>query len=209
MKDFVLKTIPTCLVILLMVTANFAQEAIRQMPLDRMTFNSMLTSRDAAILKRHFEAQGYRENGFIQEGTTRLSGNDVEGAFTLDLATVKMQIGQNVVELSAVTLKRGEQTEVAVWAEDGAGDGTIYKVKLGLVITTPAATAKVSIMDCVKQFEGLSSCFSCVDCVKNCVQSKSKFWGKILCSARCLGPCIKCGVNVVKIVSCFIKALKG
>jgi hypothetical protein len=207
MKNFIFKTFAACLITLFTFTSSFAQEGIQQTALDGATSTRMLNTGDAVVLKQYFAAQGYREAGLNQEGTTRLSGNDTQGAFNLDITTLKMSNGRTSVEITVASVKRGLLNETSAWAQDGNGnEGSIYSVSSGRV--TAKAAAKVNILDCFKNFDS-SSCKDCFSCVKGCVQSNSKFWAKLICSVKCLGPCIKCGVNVFNLVACVIKAIKG
>lgn len=209
MKNFIFKTVAACLITLFTLTSSFAQEGIVQTALDGATSTRLLNTGDAVTLKQYFAAQGYRETGLNPEGTVRLSGADTQGAFSLDIATLKMLKGTVLVEVTVASVKRGSVSETSAWAQDGNSDeGSVYSVSSGRIASKKASL--VSVLDCIKNFgAGVSTCKDCVSCITNCIQSHSKWWAKLFCAVKCVGPCVKCGVNVYNFVSCMIKAIKG
>jgi hypothetical protein len=210
MKKSILKTITLCLVILFTQVSSFAQEGFRQSSLDNATATAMLNNADGAIITKYLVEKGFKDSGPNPKGTARLTGTDVVGDVTFDVATQMFTNGTELVELTTIAISRkGARAETTTWAESGKeGEGQIYRVINGKVAAKAAST--VTIEDCITYFNAASvNCKSCVSCIQNCVKSHSKGWAKLFCYAQCVGPCIKCGVNTYNFIKCIIQAIKG
>jgi hypothetical protein len=209
------KTITVCLVALFIHSMVSAQDII-QTSLDIAVAEKMLNANDTksanntdvVTLQKQFTKIGFKSVGINIEGTSRFTGKDGNGAFTIDFATRTYKKGAATIEVTTVLLKQGKTTETYTWAQD---ESSVYNMSNGTVAAKSASSVNAAIKVCLERHlsAGVQSCKECGDCVTNCIRTNSRFWAKFFCTFRCLGPCIRCGTNVVGFVGCMITAMKG
>ncbi|MBL7815738.1 MAG: hypothetical protein JNL70_12060 [Saprospiraceae bacterium] len=206
MKNSVSKLIAFVLFAFVTSSNMFAQ-TFTEGAFDNLSATRLLVNTEATTIKTHFTKLGFADGGLATENTKRFTGTDKVGAFTIEIASLKMRKGTSIVQLTTISLKRGTGTDVIVMAEDGSNR---YFVENGQVKTRArTSSSSSSVSDCVSQYflGTASSCSSCVTCVTGCVSSNSDWAAKAICSVKCVGSCVSCVSNLIGFIKCVIKAL--
>ncbi len=172
---------------------------------------SVSGSNDKTVLTNHFTQSGYKAAGLNQEGSTKFTGTDAQGAFVLSIITTQMKKGASVVDVTEVTLTRGNKVEKTSFAEE---NGKAFKVSNNAVRSTSAATGEVgvsSLSSCAAQFIGstTAAALKCISAVNSCVSSKSRWYAKIICTVKCVPPCLVCMGGSVSRIIAFVRCVIG
>ena len=201
-----------CLVLLFANNICFAQQFLREGKLTEKAANALLVNNDAQAITKYFSAKGFKTGKIVQEGTTSFTGRDSLGNFTINIATKKLVSGARTIELTTLAVSRGKKQEIRVLAQD---DENTYSIVKNKVKTTPVVNSQNerssgtdAITACFQAFGrgAISSCSSCINCVKGCVRGRDKWYVKAICTVRCLPPCVGCIWNVTGFVLCVFSA---
>jgi hypothetical protein len=170
---------------------------------------SSSSSSEAAILTAHFTKNGYKAAGLNGANSSKFSGTDAQGAFVIKIITQSFKKGASTVDITEVTASHGSKVEKTAFAEDNDRTYNVSNniVRAGAVSASSSASGSPavsgSLSSCVAQYIGstVGDCATCIKAVTSCISGRSRWSARLICSVKCIAPCLKCMPSVSRIVS--------